>query len=776
MDLTRRAPRNRFGQSPFIALNPRNKKKKRQPTAPATTPLSPGRIWTFRVVLLLFPFIVAGFVEMGLRLGGYGFNPHFFKRIQIGGDDYFVQNDSFSYRFFPPEAARNPGAFRMKCVKPPGLIRIFVFGESAAMGDPEPAYGPSRYMQAQLQAKFPNTQFEVINTAFTAINSHVIVPIARECAKHDGDIWIIYMGNNEMVGPFGAATVFGRRAPPLPYVRFLTAIQTTRTGQLLAALARKIHGGSSSFTSWGGMEMFMNNQIPPDSLLKHSVYRNFDQNLDDILRAGTGAGAKILLNTVAVNLRDCPPFASMDAASVSLSADSEAKTMSAQAEQLRAKGDLAGAEGLYEQALKLNPSDATGQFAFGQCLLADQKIPDAGVPLQLACDDDALPFRADSRINRDIRAAAERFSNSDVVLFDAAGALATQNADGLCGNETFYEHVHFDFSGSYRLGLAWAQQVEKMLPAGDIRSGNGWLSEKECDDAVGLSDWNQTAVLDHMLQRMQSPPLDGQSNNRQRIEKLQARLDQLRVRMNPGSAAAARTNFLAQIAQHPGDYLLQENYALFLQAVGDLSGSISEWKQVHEFIPQDYFPLFQAGRLLAAQHQWTEGEADLRAAVQIHPSLTDGWIELGNILAAQNNDSGALNCYHTAIKQRPSDASIFVQIGNVDAAENDHAGAVESYRQAIQLNSGNWEAHYELAGELDAGGQLDAALTEFAEAARLNPTFSRTHFNYGVLLAKSGRLDDAQREFQETLRLEPGYKNAADDLAKIALLRRRSRN
>jgi len=725
---------------------------------------------------MAFPFVVVCFFETGLRLGGYGFDPHFFKRMKIGGEEFFVQNDSFSYRFFPPEAARNPGAFRMKCVKPPGSVRIFIFGESAAMGDPEPAYGPARYMQAQLQAKFPDTQFEVINTAFTAINSHVIVPIARECARHEGDIWIIYMGNNEMVGPFGAATVFGRRAPPLPYVRLLTAVQSTRTGQLLAALSRKLHGGAAPFTSWGGMEMFMNNQIPPDSPLKENVYRNFDQNLDDILQAGVGAGAKILLNTVAVNLRDCPPFASMGAKTVSPSDRAQAQDTLARAEQLQAKGDLAGTEKLYQQALAMEPASAALRYGFGQCLLSDKQFGPAREQLQLACDDDALPFRTDSRINKDIRAAAERFSNLGVVFFDAAGALASENSDDLCGDETFYEHVHFDFPGSYRLGLAWAQQVEKMLPGDIVRAGNGWLSEKDCDDALGLSDWNRTAVLEHMLQRMQSPPLDGQSNNSGRMEKLQARLDQLRERMNPSTAAEAKANFLKQIARQPDDYLLQENFALFLQATGDLSGSIAEWKGIHQMIPQDYFPLFQAGRLLGAQQDWAEGAADLRAAVKIHPSLTDGWIELGNILAAQKDYSGALKCYQTALEQRPTDASIFVQIGGVDLAANDHVSAIDNYRHAIQLNPANWEAHYELGGELDLAGKLNDAVGQFAEAVRLNPNFSRAHFNYGVLLAKLGRLDDAQHEFQETLRLEPGYKNAADDLAKIAYLKQQNRN
>ena len=41
------------------------------------------------------------------------------------------------------------------------------------------------------------------------------------------------------------------------------------------------------------------------------VYQNFERNLNDIVRVGLDSGAKILLNTVAVNLKDCPPFASL---------------------------------------------------------------------------------------------------------------------------------------------------------------------------------------------------------------------------------------------------------------------------------------------------------------------------------------------------------------------------------------------------------------------------------------------------------------------------------
>ena len=48
-----------------------------------------------------------------------------------------------------------------------------------------------------------------------------------------------YLGNNEMVGPFGAGTVFGSRAPGVGLVRADLAVKTTRIGQLLDSLMQR---------------------------------------------------------------------------------------------------------------------------------------------------------------------------------------------------------------------------------------------------------------------------------------------------------------------------------------------------------------------------------------------------------------------------------------------------------------------------------------------------------------------------------------------------------
>ncbi len=147
--------------------------------------------------------------------------------------------------------ARIPEPICLPQTKGTNTVRIVVFGESAALGDPQPRFGLPRMLQAMLELRYPGTHFEVVNAAIVAINSNVILPIARDCANVDADIWVVYMGNNEVVGPFGAGTVFGQQAPPLPLIRASLALKTTRIGQLIDDLRQKVQKPPPDKSEWG---------------------------------------------------------------------------------------------------------------------------------------------------------------------------------------------------------------------------------------------------------------------------------------------------------------------------------------------------------------------------------------------------------------------------------------------------------------------------------------------------------------------------------------------
>src|SRR6185436_10564402 len=177
-------------------------------------------------------------------------------------------------------------------------------------GDPKPAFGFGRYLQVLLNERYPGNDFEVICTAMTGINSHTVLPIATECAKYDGDLWIVYMGNNEMIGPFGASGVFGERTPGTGFVRTVLQLKRLRVGQLLDSIAESIKQRRAG-KEWAGVKMCAGHQIAPDDPARQRVADNFRENLEDILQAAERSGVKVIASSVASNLKECAPHASM---------------------------------------------------------------------------------------------------------------------------------------------------------------------------------------------------------------------------------------------------------------------------------------------------------------------------------------------------------------------------------------------------------------------------------------------------------------------------------
>ncbi len=120
-------------------------------------------------------------------------------------------------------------------------------------------------------------RFEVVNTAMTAINSHAIAAIAADARALKADYWVIYMGNNEVVGPYGAGSVFGPRALPRFWVRAALAAKGARIGQLMDGMLQRRKYGEA--LKWGGMEMFLRQQCAAGERLggRRAFFRSHHQ-------------------------------------------------------------------------------------------------------------------------------------------------------------------------------------------------------------------------------------------------------------------------------------------------------------------------------------------------------------------------------------------------------------------------------------------------------------------------------------------------------------------
>ena len=706
-------------------------------------------------------------LEGALRIGGYGHSTSLFEKVRLEDGEYLLNNENFGLRFFSPELNRWPLPVKMKAAKPPGTCRLFIFGESAAQGDPAPSFSASRYLEVLLREGYPGVNFEVVNLGITAISSHVILPMARQCAHAQGDLWILYMGNNEMIGPFGAATVFGAKAAPWPVARLGLALQTTRVGQLLVNLGRHLTRHAGAPRVWRGLDMFVGNQLAPEDPRKEVVYENFRRNLQDIVRVGRGAGAAMLLSTVAVNLKDCPPFASLNSPTLAPADREQFERRCAEGRGAQLSNDWKGAAADFGQALGLDPHMAEAQYREGQCLLHLGEAGAAADHFQKACDCDALVFRADSRINGLIRETARQMGGPGLALCDAAAGLPGGGA--IAGEESFYEHVHLNFEGNYRLGRMWAGQAEGLLPDWvRAKAQGGWASQAVCEARLGLTDWNRGDVWNAERQKLEGELFSSQFNNAQRISDLTARLDEMLRRRGAAAAADARALYLDAIARAPRDFRLHQKYGEFLELTGDTKQAVLEWRQAADLMPHNLQAIVTEGQLSEDVGDLTGARQWLLQAVNLRPSYAKAWFELGKLDAVEGKLEAAVANYGRSAALQPYDPQTYLCMGKALSLLKRSDESLRSFRHALELDGSDWEAHYALGGELGMHGQIAEAKEEFEQVVRLQPQFAMGHLNLGVALLKLNHPEAARREFAESLRLDPTNKSARSYLEAVA--------
>jgi tetratricopeptide (TPR) repeat protein len=763
--------------------------------------ISRRRLWLMRLCAMLFiPLFILTGIELGLRLSGYGYDTSFFSRIKIGGRDYFVPNGDFSYRFFPPAIARKTLPFRFAAEKTTNSYRVFLFGESAAMGDPEPTYGVGRYLEVLLRERYPGIHFQVICVALTAIDSNTILPIARECARRDGDLWIIYMGNNEMVGPFGAETSYGFHAPSRSLIRLILAIKSTRVGQLMDALMRKLN--SSTPKSWGGMEMFANNRLGYMDPARLQSYENFRGNLQDILSFAHRAGVPVILSTVAVNLKDCAPFASMHSAGLDQNQVAEWNENYEQGVKLENVGSYREALARYQKAAGIDPKFADLEFRMGSCDLALTNYDSARREFDLARDYDGLDFRADTRINSIIKAAASSHAGQDVHLVDAADDLAQQSPDGLPGFNFFYEHVHLNFTGNYVLAVKFAEQTRKLLPHSiTVRDTGKWASAEQCDDALAITTRDRLSVWQRILSTVTLPPFTGQFNHAAGLKFYGTKLDEVSSQVNSQSAEQAKHIYEQALASAPDDVFLRLNFVAFLETTAYLAQAIAEAKRCCELLPwvpdihyhtatllvQGGDPadavqylaralalrgnyveaMNEMGEILANQQQTLQAIGCFKRALRSDPHRADTCINLGFLLQNQGEAAAALGYYQNAAVLEPGGPADYFYRANLAASTYQWGGVIECLSRAVEARPQFWQARYQLGIQLAAKGESEAAQKQFLEVIHCRPDFVPAHLDRGTALEAEGKTNEALTEFRAVLRLDPGNDSARQQIQLI---------
>lgn len=701
----------RFAHSLQIQLHPGAPSSKLDPAAPgafSALDLKSRKVILGRVALVLLgPLLFFGALEIGLRVAGYGDPVTFFRPVEIDGRTYHVENPYFGQRFFRRHLPRVP-AWNLIPPPTPGVPRIAVIGESAAQGYPLQNIGLASMLEGILEIQYPGRRFDFINACMTSVNSHVLTEVIPEVIAQKPDVAIFYMGNNEVVGPYGPGTPFTAWVRS-PWIVWLDKkLRATRSYQLLERFLLSV---ASAPKSWGGFEMFADLKVPADSPALHDAYRAFERNLETMVDSLLDAGSRVVLCTIAVNLADWGPSGDEPAPP-----GSSAAAEMEQGRLLLAEGRTAEAVASLESAAVAAPESAQLQFLLGRALRAAGRDKEASAALRRARDLDRHRFRADTRINDIIRAVAARHAGRDVVLIDADRDLV---GDGVPGKGEFTEHVHFNFEGMRRLGLLVAGALPALLPSLGDAQPCGDVEITALRERIFFTPFDEVLLASVARDVGQMGIFRDRPGSADAFAYLDAAEKSLRAN-HPLDAAQLRAAYTRSGALRPGDPRLEASYADYLSRM-----SLTEEAAA-------------AGqRVLARKPTYFEG----------YRFMADAAKSRGDTARARELYLQALGVYRLIPDARKN-------LGDLARDSGDPRAAEKHYAAAFQMDAGNVAAALALA-EIEANTSRRAPARQTLEAAaRHNPQDASVRVALARLENAEGNYQDARRHWEKALELD----------------------
>lgn len=655
----------------------------------------------------------------------------------------YCNNNKFSWRFFPKEIAREPDPYIFYPEKAPDTYRIFIFGGSAAQGVPAPEYNFGRILKIMLDKAYPGVNFEIINTAMTAINSHVVLEIVKDMSQFESDMFIVYMGNNEVVGPYGAGTIFSSFSPNLSLLRAGSALKTTKIGQLFTGLLKSLNKKKNSIKPWRGLEMFLDKQVRADDLNLQLVYKHFQKNLEDIVDIAYEKNIKVVLSTVSSNLKDSPPFASQ------LRRDINAEDLSIWKKYYQ-KAIYLIEEAQYDSAIKLlkiaNNIDNTYaelHFRLGNCYWKVKKYKLARQSYIKARELDTLRFRADSSINKIIKDIAKERAGQNLIFTDSVKEFAKISQFQIPSEEYFFEHVHFNFNGNYQLARMMFENVKNNLPKWikEKENKNDLLTKEECKNALAYTKWDHFDIKNNVLYNyLKKPPYNNQLGQEIRGKKLKNELNTLRAGISSEAIEISSNIYKKSINNMPDDWWLHYKYAEFLSAgLKDYKRAGEHYHKIINSLPHACHGYAGLGYMLLKQDQYKEAIKMCNKALEIDHLRVDIRNILGVVYYRAEQYKKAEEKYIECNKMRPYFIPAYLNYAILLEKKDRIEKGILICRKGIKHKPESWKLHNQLGIFYKLQKNTNFAINEFKTALQINPNSKETREILNKLLKEKIR-------------------------------------
>jgi tetratricopeptide (TPR) repeat protein len=738
------------------------------------------RRWAFRIIAVtLIPLCALLLLEWGLALGGYGINTALFIKVDSDGDTY-TTNPAFMDLFYDAGDVKRPMPIpcQLPARKSANTYRIFVMGGSAPMGHPERAFSFARILRVMLEETYGSAQadgpkFEVINLAMSGINSHVVRQIAKQCSQYEPDAVVVYMGNNEVIGLFGAGNEAGGFTSNLTSIHARTFLRSTRIGQLLNQTARNLRSADQGPPLRRDWDLFLAHAVTAADPRLERVYASYRSNLDDIRRAVLDAGADLLLCTVPANLKNFAPLASKHRAGMTAAQMATWQGLYDRGVALEAAGKYAEAIEQYHAAGVVDDQFADLHFRLGRCYLATRGHDKARLSFSEARDQDTLRFRADSRINSIIAEVAQVQPNQRVKLVDVVETFAQRSeaADRITGDEFLYEHVHLNFNGNYVIARALFERLATILPP-EISSRAAATaqapSQQHCAERLGLTNWQRVNLYAGITDMLMAVPYDRRLNVGEDQRRRRGILEGMRQRLGAFGPAPSDAALLQRaIALSPQDLLLREKLGTLLEKLGDPAGAEEQWRWLVQRVPGEAEWHSSLGAALTSQERYDEAQEEFRRTLELSPNYAPAANSWGAVLFIQGRTDEAIQRYLSALEMNANIPSTHINLGIAFASQGKLDEAVKYFTSGLEIDPTSFLGHGNLATALARQGKYDEAALHYGAALMAQPNDAQLNYQMGEVLRLAGHFDDALVHFRRAVDIMPNWAGALQGLARV---------
>jgi len=394
------------------------------------------------ILTIIFPAVFLLLVEISLRIVNYGDDYSLFKDFDLYGKKYRACNREFGKKYFYNLPFTTPNNDIFLKEKPKNGFRIFVIGSSTAVGFPySSGIMFSRILQARLQDSYPVKQFEVVNTAMTAINSYTFQDKIDEILKEKPDAILIYGGQNEFYGGFGISSkdAFGT-------IRWIKLLHLNLLEFKTYQLIRNIIFGTQRLFTDKKISVIPENEtlmqaiaanrdVEYNSKIYKLAHEHYKKNMSTVLRKARNKGVPVFFSELISNIRDLPPFGSSKS------------------------NNYPPANEVYKQALAF---EKEGDFEKAKTYFYRAK------------DLDCIRFRASEDLNKIIDELSKEFGT---YLIPMKSLFEEHSLNGLIGNNLITEHVHPNIDGYFLMADAFYSSLVNSKVIGKIDSLNYKPSE-----------------------------------------------------------------------------------------------------------------------------------------------------------------------------------------------------------------------------------------------------------------------------------------------------------